>query len=60
MSAPYFTSATLGLFLKGKDAAAEVEQAAQGWQFDCELKPSMTDADARIVLLNALKPKREG
>lgn len=60
MSAPYFTSATLGLFLKGKDAAAEVEQAAEGWQFDCELKPSMTDADARIVLLKALKPKREG
>jgi 16S rRNA (guanine527-N7)-methyltransferase len=60
MSAPYFASATLGLFLKGKDAAAEVEQAALEWQFDCELKPSMTDADARVVLLKALKPKREG
>lgn len=60
MSAPYFTSSTLGLFLKGKDAAAEVEEAAESWRFDCELKPSMTDAEARVVLLKALKPKREG
>ncbi|AGK59622.1 methyltransferase GidB [Hyphomicrobium denitrificans 1NES1] len=60
MAAPYFTSSTLGLFLKGKEAAAEVEQAARSWQLDCELKPSMTDAEARVVLLKALKPKREG
>ena len=60
MAAPYFTSATLGLFLKGKEAVAEVERAALSWQFDCELKPSMTDAEARVVLLKALKPKREG
>jgi 16S rRNA (guanine527-N7)-methyltransferase len=59
MAAPYFTSSTLGLFLKGKEAAAEVEQAARSWQFDCELKPSMTDEEARVVLLKALKPKRE-
>jgi 16S rRNA (guanine527-N7)-methyltransferase len=60
MAAPYFTSSTLGLFLKGRDAAAEIEQAKHSWQFESELKPSMTDADARVVLLKALKPKREG
>jgi 16S rRNA (guanine527-N7)-methyltransferase len=59
MAAPYFTSSTLGLFLKGRDVAAEIEQAARGWQFDYELKPSITDEDARVVLLKALKPKRE-
>ena len=59
MAAPYFAPTTLGLFLKGRDAAGEIEQAAQSWQFDCELKPSMTDDEARVVLLKALKPKRE-
>jgi 16S rRNA (guanine527-N7)-methyltransferase len=60
MAAPYFTSSTLGLFLKGRDAAAEIEQAKHSWRFESELKPSMTDAEARVVLLKALKPKREG
>lgn len=59
MSAPYFKSSTLGLFLKGRDVAAEIEQAAEDWRFAYELKPSVTDEDARVVLLKALKPKRE-
>ncbi|HVX37162.1 MAG TPA: 16S rRNA (guanine(527)-N(7))-methyltransferase RsmG [Hyphomicrobium sp.] len=59
IAAPYFTSSTLGLFLKGRDVVAEIEQAARGWQFDYELKPSITDEDARVVLLKVLKPKRE-
>jgi 16S rRNA (guanine527-N7)-methyltransferase len=60
MSAPYFSPSTLGLFLKGRDVAAEIEQAAESWRFAYELKPSVTDRDARVVLLKALKPKREG
>jgi 16S rRNA (guanine527-N7)-methyltransferase len=59
MSAPYFSPSTLGLFLKGRDVAAEIEQAAEDWRFAYELKPSVTDRDARVVLLKALKPKRE-
>lgn len=59
IAAPYFAPATLGLFLKGREVAAEVEEAARNWQFAYELKPSVTDADARVVLLKALKPKRE-
>ncbi|HVJ76534.1 MAG TPA: 16S rRNA (guanine(527)-N(7))-methyltransferase RsmG [Hyphomicrobium sp.] len=59
MSAPYFSPSTLGLFLKGRDVAAEIEQAAESWRFAYELKPSVTDRDARVVLLKALKPKRE-
>jgi 16S rRNA (guanine527-N7)-methyltransferase len=60
IAAPYFGSSTLAMFLKGRDAAAEIEQAAQDWRFDHELEPSVTDEDARIVLLKALKSKREG
>ena len=59
IAAPYFAPSTLGLFLKGREVAAEVEEAARSWQFAYELKPSVTDADARVVLLKALKPKRE-
>jgi 16S rRNA (guanine527-N7)-methyltransferase len=55
--APYFTSSTLGLFLKGREVAAEIEEAARSWQFASELHPSLTDKDARVVLLKALKRK---
>ncbi len=55
-----FGSSTLGMFLKGRDAAAEVEKAAGDWQFASELVPSLTDEDGRVVLLKALKPRTEG
>jgi 16S rRNA (guanine527-N7)-methyltransferase len=60
MAAPYFASSTLGLFLKGREVAAEIEEAARTWRFAYELKPSVTDEDARVVLLKALRPKTEG
>jgi 16S rRNA (guanine527-N7)-methyltransferase len=44
---PYFSVDTVGIFLKGKDAAAEVAKVPAGWA--CELLPSVTDADARVV-----------
>lgn len=60
IAAPYFVSSTLGMFLKGRDAAAEIETAAQEWQFAVELVPSVTEEDGRVVLLKALKPRTEG
>ncbi|MET0431702.1 MAG: 16S rRNA (guanine(527)-N(7))-methyltransferase RsmG [Hyphomicrobium sp.] len=65
LAAPYFASSTLGMFLKGRDVAAEVENAAQDWQFAFELIPSVTEEGGRVVLLNslksrALKPRTEG
>lgn len=60
IAAPFFGSSTLGMFLKGRDAAAEVEKAARDWQFASELVPSLTDEDGRVVLLKALKPRTEG
>lgn len=57
IAAPYFAASTLGFFLKGRDAAAEVEKAAQDWQFAFELIPSVTEEDGRVVLLKALKPR---
>ncbi|WP_414464260.1 16S rRNA (guanine(527)-N(7))-methyltransferase RsmG [Hyphomicrobium sp. DY-1] len=57
IAAPYFGPSTLGFFLKGRDATAEVEKAAQDWQFAFELIPSVTEEDGRVVLLKALKPR---
>ena len=54
---PYFASSTLGLFSKGREVAAEIEETARKWQFAYELKPSMTDEGSSVVLLKALKPK---
>lgn len=56
--APYLASpASVGLFPKGREVTAEIEEAARTWQFEFELKPSLTDADGRVLLLRALKPK---
>lgn len=59
LSAPYFTRDTLGLFLKGREAKAEVEEAHQTWDFDAELAPSLTDNSGRIIIVRALKAKTE-
>ena len=55
--APFFGPSTLGLFSKGRDVAVEIEEAGRAWDFQLELKPSVTDPDGRVVLLTALKAK---
>lgn len=55
--APYFASTTVGLFSKGREVAAEIAEAARLWDFEVELKPSITDPDGHVVLLSQLKPK---
>ncbi|MFA5957340.1 16S rRNA (guanine(527)-N(7))-methyltransferase RsmG [Hyphomicrobium sp.] len=65
IAAPYFVSSTIGMFLKGRDVAAEIEKAAQDWQFAFDLIPSVTEEGGRVVLLSslqsrALKPRTEG
>ena len=60
LAAPLFTPVTVGLFLKGRDAAAELEAAKKAWNFNAELVPSRTDRDGRIVVVRDLEPKSEG
>lgn len=55
--APYFGPQTIGIFPKGREVTSEIEDVASGWDFDFELFPSVTDGDARVVLLKSLKPK---
>lgn len=54
---PFWQPATLGLFLKGRDAENEVEAAHVSWSFELELKPSLTDPAARIVCVRNLSPR---
>lgn len=46
---PYMGRGRRALFLKGRQAEAEVEEARRAWGFGAVLHPSVTDADARVV-----------
>ncbi|MGH6792759.1 MAG: 16S rRNA (guanine(527)-N(7))-methyltransferase RsmG [Methyloceanibacter sp.] len=57
LAAPFFGANTRGLFLKGREAEAEIEEARRGWAFDYRLHPSLTSADSSIVEVTGLRPK---
>ncbi len=48
---------TVGIYLKGREAAAEIETAANTWDFAFETIASLTDAAGRIVVIRNLQPK---
>ena len=53
LAAPVFGANTVGLFLKGREAAAEVAaaQAAGSSAFAISLAPSVTDWEGRIAVV---------
>ncbi|NJR42513.1 MAG: 16S rRNA (guanine(527)-N(7))-methyltransferase RsmG [Akkermansiaceae bacterium] len=57
---PFFSPRTVALFPKGREAQVEVGEARELFDFDCSLAPSLTDAQARIVILRNLAVKSEG
>src|SRR5262245_13283521 len=59
LAAPWFSPRTVGLFLKGREAAREVEAARRMWRFDSELIPSRTDALAHVVRVSTFEPNRK-
>lgn len=58
--APYFSGSTVGLFLKGREAKAELDAANQEWELLTEQRPSRTDKEGQIILVRALRAKAEG
>ncbi|MCU0954276.1 MAG: 16S rRNA (guanine(527)-N(7))-methyltransferase RsmG [Hyphomicrobium sp.] len=54
---PFWGPTTVGLFLKGRDVESEVEAAAQVWDFELELKPSLTEASSRVARIRNLNPR---
>jgi len=59
LAAPYFSDDTVGLFLKGREAQAEIDAALKRWDFTVALHPSLTDSEGRVVEVRALKAKTE-
>jgi 16S rRNA (guanine527-N7)-methyltransferase len=59
LAAPYFSEDTVGLFLKGREAQAEVDNALKEWEFAVALHPSQTDDEGRVVAVSALTAKTE-
>ena len=55
LAEPLFGPETVGLFLKGQAALTEIEVARQQWSFDVSLVPSVTAADASVVVVRRLK-----
>ena len=55
---PLLTTGTIGLFPKGRDAAAELTQAEKLWRFRLEILESRTDSQARILRISHLESRR--
>lgn len=55
LSSPFCGPNTVGVYPKGRDAAAEVAKAEFGWDFDGSFVPSLTDRDASVVVVRELK-----
>jgi 16S rRNA (guanine527-N7)-methyltransferase len=52
---PFLRQGGVGIFPKGRSAAAELEAARARFRFDAELIPSRTAEDARIVRLTNIR-----
>jgi 16S rRNA (guanine527-N7)-methyltransferase len=56
----FSTDKTLWILPKGRNAKTELEAAESSWQGDFRLEPSLTDADAQIVVASRVRPSRKG
>jgi 16S rRNA (guanine527-N7)-methyltransferase len=55
---PFAGPDTVLLLPKGRDAVAELQDAQKMWQFEYYFVPSLTDAEARVVLISRLTRRR--
>jgi 16S rRNA (guanine527-N7)-methyltransferase len=54
LSCGFFGENTLGLFLKGREANQEIEEAGRHWRFELRCLASRTNGDGRIVEIRKL------
>ncbi|MBC8012626.1 MAG: 16S rRNA (guanine(527)-N(7))-methyltransferase RsmG [Methyloceanibacter sp.] len=57
LASPFFGPGTRGLFLKGREAEAELDAARAAWDFAARRHPSLTSVDSHIVEVAALRPR---
>jgi 16S rRNA (guanine527-N7)-methyltransferase len=56
---PYLKAGALGLFLKGQDVAAELQEAARYWDLDADRLPSLSDPRGQVVRVRRLGRARK-
>lgn len=56
---PYFRQGATGLFLKGQDVAAELEEASRFWDLEADTVPSLSDARGQVVRVRRLGRARK-
>lgn len=56
---PYLKAGALGLFLKGQDVAAELDEATKSWEFEADTVPSLSDPRGQIVRVRRLGRARK-
>jgi 16S rRNA (guanine527-N7)-methyltransferase len=49
LALPFFSNASAGLFLKGREAQSEIADARKRWVFEVKIHPSISDAQGRIL-----------
>jgi 16S rRNA (guanine527-N7)-methyltransferase len=49
LALPFLGTASVALFLKGREAGAEVADARKRWVFDLKIHPSISDAEGQIL-----------
>jgi 16S rRNA (guanine527-N7)-methyltransferase len=54
---PFSTSETVWILPKGRNAQSELDAERASWQGDFRIEPSLTDADAGIIVARGVKPK---
>ncbi|HEY0115909.1 MAG TPA: 16S rRNA (guanine(527)-N(7))-methyltransferase RsmG [Allosphingosinicella sp.] len=59
LSHPFSTEKTRWVLPKGRSAQSELEQLESTWQGDFRLEPSLTDPEARIIVADRVRPKRQ-
>ncbi|MEA3010512.1 MAG: rRNA (guanine527-N7)-methyltransferase [Sphingomonadales bacterium] len=60
LAARFSTTETLWILPKGRNAKSELEAAQSSWQGDFRLEPSLTDAEAQIVVATGVRRKPRG
>jgi 16S rRNA (guanine527-N7)-methyltransferase len=56
---PYLKAGALGLFLKGQDVAAELQDASRSWDFEADTVASLSDPRGQIVRVRRLGRARK-
>lgn len=56
----FSTPGTIWILPKGRNAKSELEAARSSWQGDFRLEPSLTDAEAQIVVATGVRRKPRG